>query len=268
MHLLIIAMLPAITLMFVIYQCDRVEKEPVSLVLKVMGLGMLVIIPVLVCELAGEFILSRFWYETELPYLVLMNFIVVGISEEFWKRFIIRKYIWKKKDFNYRFDAIVYCVASSLGFALLENVLYVLQSGFGTGVARAVLSVPGHCTFAVFMGFFLGEARFYEVREQTTRAKRHLALSLWIPVLQHGFFDFCLSVQSIWFILIFLLFVLVCDIVAIIRVIRSEKQDMPFYVLKEGDRWIQNPVWMQMAATAMHMEVPDIQYETEQTEIK
>lgn len=263
MHLLIISILPAAVLMFVIYQCDRVEPEPVKLVLSVMGFGMLTIIPSIICELLGEGLLSLFLYKENPWYIFLENFFVIGLVEEFWKRFVVKAYIWKKSEFNYRFDAIVYCVASSLGFALLENIMYVFQYGFGTGITRAVLSVPGHCTFAVFMGFFLGDAKFYEVRENKRKAKMYMALSLWVPVLQHGFYDFCLSMRSVALTLVFLLFVIVCDVVAIIRIIRSEKQDVPFYVLKEGDLWIQNPVWMQMAATSMNMQMPDIQYESE-----
>lgn len=264
MHLLIISILPAAILMVVIYKCDRVEKEPVGLVLAVMVLGMLTAIPSTLCELIGDFVLDIFWKEGTMPVLLIENFIVIGLAEEFWKLFVVKLLIWKHKEFNYRFDAIVYCVASSLGFALLENVFYVFQFGFRTGISRALLSVPGHCTFAVFMGFFLGDAKLYEVRGNKRKARMYRILSLAAPVLQHGFYDFCLSVESGILSIIFLLFVVVCDVIAIIRVIRSEKQDVPFYVLKEGDRWIQNPVWMQMAAASMDTQMPHIQFDSEQ----
>lgn len=251
MHLLIIAILPAAVLMFLIYKCDKVEREPISLILKVMGLGMVVIVPIVVCELVGEGIISLFLKEESVLYVFLDNFLVVGLMEELWKRLIIKKYIWNKHEFNYRFDAIVYCVASSLGFALLENILYVFQNGFGTGIVRAILSVPGHCTFAIFMGYFLGNAKLYEIQGDKKRVKRYAGLSLWIPVLLHGFYDFCLTMESVILMIVFLVFVIVCDVFSVIRVVRSEKQDIPFYVHQAGDTWIQNPVWLEMAATSI-----------------
>lgn len=259
MHLLIIAVLPAVVLMFVIYRYDKVEREPLGLLLAVMGLGMLTTIPAIIWELLGEKVLSLFLWEDSIPYLILDNFLVVALAEECLKRLVVRCFVWKKKAFNYRFDAIVYCAAASLGFALLENILYVFQFGFGTGITRAVLSIPGHCTFGIFMGFFIGDAKLYEVRGNKAKAGRLQVLSLCVPVVLHGFYDFCLSMESVWLTIIFFVFVITVDTVAIIRVIHSERQDEPFYILQEGDRWIQNPVWMQMAAACVNMEMPDIE---------
>lgn len=266
MHLLIIAILPAAVLMFLIYKCDKVEREPVSLILKVMGLGMAIIIPVVICELMGEVVISLFCKPYSILYIFLDNFLIVGLLEEFWKRLIVKKYIWNRHEFNYRFDAIVYCVASSLGFALLENILYVFQNGFGTGIVRAILSVPGHCTFAIFMGYFLGNAKLYEMQGNEKKAKRYAGLSLWVPVVLHGFYDFCLTMQSVILMLLFLVFVIVCDIFSIIRVVRSEKQDIPFYVHQEGGSWIQNPVWLEMAATSIDKGIKVLQVEADNVE--
>ena len=259
MHLLIIAVLPAAVLMYVIYRYDKVEREPIGLLLAVMGLGMLTTIPAIIWEVLGEKFLSLFFWEGSLLFIFFDNFLVVALAEECLKRLVVRYFVWKKRAFNYRFDAIVYCVAASLGFALLENILYVFQFGFGTGITRAVLSVPGHCTFGIFMGFFLGDAKLYEVRGNKVKASQLKALSLWIPVILHGFYDFCLSMDSVLLTITFFIFVITVDTIAIIRVIHSERQDEPFYILQEGDRWIQNPVWMQMAAASMDMEMPDIE---------
>ncbi len=261
MHLLMIAILPAILLMVVIYKCDRIEKEPIGLIIGTMVLGMLTCIPAALCELLAKTGLQFFLPETSILYILIESFLGIALIEEFWKLFVIRLFIWNRKAFNYRFDAIVYCVASSLGFALLENILYVFQYGFGTGITRAILSVPGHCTFAVFMGYFLGNAKLFEVKKENEKNWIWLFFSLLFPTLQHGFFDFCLFTENGLFVLVFLVFVFVCDIVAIVRIVRSEKQDVPFYVLKTGDRWISNPEWIQMAAAAMDVQVPNIQYD-------
>ncbi len=261
MHLLIIAVLPAIVLMFVIYKCDRIEKEPIGLILAVAALGIVSCIPTIICELVADIGLQLFFEPGGVIYNFLHAFFGVALIEEFWKLFMVRIFIWNRKAFNYRFDAIVYCVASSLGFALLENILYVFQNGFGTGIMRAIISVPGHCTFAIFMGYFLGNAKLHEVKGNIGKSWLWLFFSLLFPTLQHGFFDFCLFMQNGWLVLVFLMFIFVCDIVAIIRIARSEKQDVPFYVLKRGDRWISNPEWMQMAAATLDVQMPNIQYD-------
>ena len=207
-----------------------------------------------------------FFWEQSLPFVFLDTFFVVALAEECLKRLVVRCFVWRKRAFNYRFDAIVYCVASSLGFALLENILYVFQNGFGTGIVRAILSVPGHCTFAIFMGYFLRNAKLYEMQGNEKKAKRYAGLSLWVPVVLHGFYDFCLTMQSVILMLLFLVFVIVCDIFSIIRVVRSEKQDIPFYVHQEGGSWIQNPVWLEMAATSIDKGIEVLQVEADNVE--
>lgn len=262
MHLLIIAILPAILLMFIIYKCDQIEREPIGLIFCVMGLGMVSCIPTIVCETIADSFLTFLFHPNSILYNFLSAFLGVALIEEFWKLFMVRMFIWNHKAFNYRFDAIVYCVASSLGFALLENIMYVFQYGFGTGISRAFLSVPGHCTFAIFMGYFLGNAKLWEVKEQQMQSRLWIFFALLFPTLQHGFFDFCLFMENLFLTILFLCFVLTCDIFAIIRIIRSKKQDTPFYVLKKGDRWISNPEWMKMAATTLDVQMPNIQYDT------
>lgn len=98
-------------------------------------------------------------------FLLLDNFLVVAVSEEICKIAPVRLAAWKHPAFDYRFDAVVYSVSSALGFAAVENILYVVQSDLRTAVSRAVLSVPGHFFFAVAMGLLLSRAKQAENRE-------------------------------------------------------------------------------------------------------
>jgi hypothetical protein len=82
-------------------------------------------------------------------------------------------------------DGVVYGTAASLGFAALENILYVSEGGFGLAVMRAVTAVPGHALLGVIMGFYVGRARF-----DPERRRRWLRLALVIPILLHGLYDF------------------------------------------------------------------------------
>ena len=125
------------------------------------------------------------------------------------------KFAWNHPAFDYRFDAVVYCVFAALGFAALENILYVAQFGFAVAVSRALLSVPGHCFFAVYMGIYLGQAKMveramqrYYIELPDEMPEQYLRASLLVPTLLHGFWDFSLSVGGGLMTVLFYLFVL------------------------------------------------------------
>ena len=104
--------------------------------------------------------------------------------------------IWKNKNFNEKFDGIVYAVFISLGFAAVENIMYVVKHGVPTGIIRAFTAVPAHALFGVCMGYFLGEAKFSQNR-------KGMLLSFIVPVALHGFYDFIIMSQNNWLLLLF-----------------------------------------------------------------
>jgi RsiW-degrading membrane proteinase PrsW (M82 family) len=66
--------------------------------------------------------------------------------------------------FDEHFDGIVYAVCVGMGFAGLENIMYVFQNmddWMSVSVARAIFSVPGHFFFAVSMGYFYSCVHFH-----------------------------------------------------------------------------------------------------------
>ena len=213
--LLLAALVPAVFLMVQVYRLDRIEKEPLGLLLRLALFGALSAVAAGVIEGALGWALDCTLGGSMLR-LAIENFLVVALVEEGCKRWVVMKAAWRDPAFDYRFDAVVYCVFSALGFAALENVLYVAQYGFSVAVSRALLSVPGHCFFAVYMGVYLGQAklaeramqRYYvELPEETP--ERYLRASLLVPTLLHGFWDFSLSVGGGGMTAVFYLFVLV-----------------------------------------------------------
>ena len=92
-------------------------------------------------------------------YDALLYFGVVAVSEEGFKFLLLHRRTWRESEFDCCFDGVVYAVFLSLGFALWENIRYVLAYGFATAVARALTAVPGHACFGVFMGAWYGAAR-------------------------------------------------------------------------------------------------------------
>lgn len=142
-----LALLPAIALVVWIYRQDKVEKEPRGLLWKIFLFGVLSVIPAMILEIILDevFLVFMVFMDADtLCYVILDNFIGVALIEELCKMKAAKWAAWKHPAFNYKFDAIVYCVTSALGFAAIENVLYCLDGDMGTAVTRALLSVPSH----------------------------------------------------------------------------------------------------------------------------
>ena len=212
--LLLAALVPAVFLMVQVYRLDRIEKEPAGLLLKLALFGALSGLAAGAIEGALTRVLDVTLGGGMLR-LMLENFLAVALVEEACKRWVVLKFAWRHPAFDYRFDAVVYCVFSALGFAALENILYVAEYGFAVAVSRALLSVPGHCFFAVYMGIYLGQAKmaeramqWYYIELPDESPGQYLRASLLVPALLHGFWDFSLSVGGGLMTVLFYLFVL------------------------------------------------------------
>ncbi|AFS79193.1 RsiW anti- sigma factor protease PrsW [Gottschalkia acidurici 9a] len=186
--LLLIAIAPAISIAIVVYISDKYEKEPIHLLIKTFILGALSVIPTLIVERA----LTIFNIFPGLIGVFYTSFIVAGFTEEFFKRSVIVNFIYKNKNYNERLDGIVYSIFSALGFATIENIMYVVfrfNYNAYVGLYRGILSVPAHCIFAVSMGYYLSLAKY---SKDEVKKRSYLRKSLYIPVILHGIFDFIL----------------------------------------------------------------------------
>ena len=224
-RLLSLALLPAAALLFYIYRMDTIEKEPTKLLVRLFLFGCLCAIPASILEGIGDQLIAGIG--SVFVRLFVQAFLVVAVAEEGCK-FAFLCTAWKNPAFDYRFDAIVYAVCVSLGFAALENVLYVMQYGFATALIRAVTSVPGHCFFGVYMGYWFGKAkhaRFYGLPGSGT----YLALAFIVPVLLHGFYDFCcfMSGSNGLFVAVFYAFLIAFFISAVRCVKKASASDVP-----------------------------------------
>lgn len=213
-YLSIAALLPAAALFLHIYRLDRVEKEPRRLLGTLIVCGALTALPAAGVQMLLTRALAGTVDQTSMAFLLLDNFLIVACSEELAKAVPVRLAAWKHPAFDYRFDAVVYSVSSALGFAAVENILYVVQTDLRTAVSRALLSIPGHFFFAVAMGLFFSRAK--QAERHGKRRKRTLLclLGIVVPVLLHGFWDFCLAVRKPWALIAFYCFVIVFFITA------------------------------------------------------
>lgn len=184
-----LAVFPALFLLYWVRRQDRLEPEPPKLIWSLVGLGALSALLAMALETAGMLVLLQFVPRDSLLLDILQYFLIVGLGEEFCKLLMLRLRTWKHPDFNCLYDGMVYAVAVSAGFALLENLLYVFRYGPSVVFIRAVVSIPGHICMAVFMGTWYSAAREYQHRGETERQKRAQVLSLLVPALVHGGFD-------------------------------------------------------------------------------
>lgn len=203
-RLFIIAIIPSIAIGMAIYLADRYDKEPLFLLTKVFLLGALSVIPVLIVEN----ILIRINIFQGLLGAVFTAFIVAGMTEEYFKRLVVLYTAYNSKYFNEKLDGIVYCSFSALGFATIENIIYVVfrfSSNYYVGIMRGILSVPAHSLFAITMGYYLSLAKYTE--EEGLR-KKYFLKSLWIPVILHGLFNFILMAKIPLLMILFIPYVI------------------------------------------------------------
>ncbi len=225
----LLSLLPAIILLVIIYKTDKREKEPIGLLAKLFILGVLSTFAAAIIGQLGDAIVTPILGTDSLFYLIIDNFILTALVEEFGKYFVVKATAWKSSAFNYTFDAIVYAVFASLGFAAFENVLYLSSGSFSLAIMRGIFAVPGHAIDAVFMGYYFGLAKRYEVIGNLKLRGRYLRLALIVPVLLHGFYDFCVSSGSDILLLVFFVYEAVITIVAIRKVKKLSKEDTAFF---------------------------------------
>lgn len=189
------AVIPAAFLMIRVYQLDRLEKESPRFLWTLVKAGIFSSLIALVLEKVFISLLSSYVPRSSVWFSILLYFVVVGISEEGAKHFMLRKTSWNSHEFNCLYDGIVYAVFVSLGFALWENISYVLHYGFANAIVRAVTAIPGHASFGVFMGVFYSAAKMFEIQGDLNRSRMYNFISLLIPLLIHGAYDYIATLQ-------------------------------------------------------------------------
>ncbi len=220
------AVIPAIFLMIKVYKSDRLEKEQHSTLIKLVISGILATLIAMVLEWIGETVLNLFSDSQESAvYNIILYFVIVACSEEGAKYLMLKKRTWDSPEFNCQYDAVVYSVFVSLGFALWENISYVLHYGLSTALVRAVTAIPGHMCFGVFMGAFYGLAKGYDYLCNKGAALRCRILAFIVPVLTHGAYDYIVSTNLENGDYMFIVFIIVLFAVSFFLVSRLSRND-------------------------------------------
>jgi RsiW-degrading membrane proteinase PrsW (M82 family) len=194
--LLLLAILPGILTIAYIYWRDRYEKEPLFYLSICFLFGVISTYPAIKMEEFGIRDLGIINDKHDAFMTFTFSFIVIAFSEEFVKFIFLRYFIYKKSCFNEPMDGIVYSVMISMGFATLENILYVvirpedINIAFQTGLLRMFTAVPAHAIFAIVMGYYVGASKFI-----ATKSNRSLLYGLAGAIALHGLYDFFVFMQ-------------------------------------------------------------------------
>ena len=230
--LLLLSILPSLVLGFIIYKKDKVEKEPVYLLVRLVLGGILAIFLTLVISAFIPIGLENF-ANINLFTSFLYVFATIGLIEEFSKWVFLRAFTWNSKEFDHIYDAVVYAVFIALGFATFENILYVFtayfreasfQTGLQTGIYRCFLSVPGHAFFGAYMGYYYGLAKQAMLLGKTKLYEKNIRRSILVPAVIHGIFDVLLMYETDvipnLLLYLFFIFVIVLYIFAFRRILQ------------------------------------------------
>lgn len=195
-YTIIAALLPVVLLLFYIYRKDRLQPEPIRWLWKAVMYGVasaVLTIQVLSLLPSLEDISSSF--AATIPGAIVNAFCYAAIPEEAAKMLMLWLLIRKNPYFDEYLDGIVYATCVGLGFAGLENILYLVTNMdqlMTVAISRALFSVPGHFFFAVAMGYFLSLAYF-----RTENKGYYYGLAYLVPVALHGIFDALLMSVSV-----------------------------------------------------------------------
>ena len=245
LFIVLIAVIPALIMMIFIYFQDNHEREPLGLLLKIFGLGVLSAVPSIICEAIAEKLINVTFGGTFLIYHMVTAFFGVAIIEEGFKFLAAYMVTWRNKHFNYKFDGVIYCLFGSMGFAAIENVLYLFRAEadavVGRGIQRGLLAIPAHAMCAIFMGYFYGNAKYAKSYGDRPGVKKNLFMGFIIACSLHGFYDFCLMTQRWLFFMIFCVFVVAADVLTIIQVIKAKKENLKMYEAPEFRQYWAGP---------------------------
>ncbi|MDZ4695006.1 MAG: PrsW family glutamic-type intramembrane protease [Deltaproteobacteria bacterium] len=198
LFIILVASAPSMGLMTYFYWRDRYEREPLHHVVAAYLLGMYSMIAAQGIAFWAADVVPQLWLEPRTEFTRLFDaFVLSGSVEEISKFVVLAAAVYHWDEFDERLDGLVYGVAIALGFATLENFIYLQKYGLAIAWQRAVFAVPAHALFGGTMGYYLGKVKFPKPgRPLIPWINRGLALGL--PVLFHGLYNYALGHRLDW----------------------------------------------------------------------
>ena len=189
------SIVPVLLIVIFIYNLDK-HKEPLKLLIQLFIGGVISTFLVLLITIVLKLLfrdLTIIDGNISNIKLFINIFLTIGLVEELSKWIVTYKISYNNKEFDELYDIIVYSVFVSLGFATLENILYVTDSDASilTAIIRGMLSIPAHTSLGIVMGSFLGLSKMAEIKNNYYGKKQNILYSIIIPIELHTIYDFC-----------------------------------------------------------------------------
>ncbi|MBQ3152403.1 MAG: PrsW family intramembrane metalloprotease [Bacteroidaceae bacterium] len=193
--ILLTALLPVAILVYYIYHKDKKSPEPIGQLVKAFLLGV-ISLPLSLCISIPLGFIGIYPAEaTNIWGSISSAFFGAAIPEEIAKFFMLWLVLRKNPYFDEKMDGIVYAVCVSLGFAALENIVYLFsyaEAYLSVGISRAIFAIPGHFCFGVLMGYYYSLAKFYP-----KAPRKNKVLILIAPIIVHGLYDTILFIINV-----------------------------------------------------------------------
>lgn len=220
-YLLILGFAPALFWLWYFYLKDRYAPEPRAWILRIFLLGMLSTIPIALVEgLIG----------IVFPSDVFLAVVVAPVVEEIGKFLVVYWFVFRHPVFDEPVDGIVYAVTAALGFAALENFVYLFAAYSETltlplelSLLRAVLSVPGHALMSSMWGYALGQS-LVTPHPLATRLIYH---GLLLAILLHAAFNLLVGAGLVGAVVLILVLVPAMWLLATRRITASLRGSAP-----------------------------------------
>ncbi|OUR94631.1 hypothetical protein A9Q87_03070 [Flavobacteriales bacterium 34_180_T64] len=188
--LIVLTLSPVLAIILYIYLQDIHEPEPIRQLVISFIFGVL---SMLVATGVTYLIYKNIHFNKEsFSDMAIKAFIVIALVEEGAKFLFIRGVLYSNKNFNEPYDGIVYSVMVGMGFALTENIIYVLNGHEGTAIVRVFTAIPAHALFAVLMGYFLGKSKL-----EFTNTGLNTISAIVAAIFAHGVYDYFLFISFV-----------------------------------------------------------------------
>lgn len=186
--LLTVAIAPSLALLSYFYLRDQFAEEPSRSIFQCFVYGAVLTFPIM-------FIQYVFDEEGVFSNVFVQTVLFSSSVEEFFKWLILIIAIYRHVDFKDPYDGILYGASVSLGFATVENILYLMEFGLETAFLRAFLPVSSHALFGVVMGYYFGKAKFSSDED----GRKWLGASLGAALALHLIYNTVLYTNNNWF---------------------------------------------------------------------
>ena len=206
---LLLAFLPPVLWLLFYLREDR-HPEPKRLLLAAFIGGMAAAVLAIVVEVTVLGQSGLLTFEGRTVRTALLIFLAIALIEEYLKYLPVKFLIEKRGDFDEPVDAMIYMMTSALGFAALENALFLLpifHSSVPAGLAITVNRFLGanllHALSSGLVGFFLSRAWFHPHR------RHFIALGVIGASLLHTLFNTLILIredvtQGTWYLILLL----------------------------------------------------------------